>query len=42
MLVFGKMEGDLDHDAIHLLRVHWVVPYDFECPIAPRQRVTLL
>ena len=30
------MEGDLDHDAVHLLRVHWIVPNDFECPFAPR------
>ena len=37
-----QMEGDFDHDAVHLLRIHRVVFDDFERPIAPRECVTLL
>jgi len=37
-----QMEGDLDHDAVHLLRVHRIVPNNFERPIAPRECITLL
>ena len=35
-------DGDLDHDSVHLLRVHRIVPNNFERPIAPRECITLL
>ena len=37
-----SVEGNFNHDAGDLHRVHWIIPDDFECAIAPRQCITLL